>query len=87
MSAVRGIKSLAQQVRTGPFRHRGFRLYASAQGVSLIGDGMEAVALSFAVLARFAGAGTLALVLAAYTFAMVALPTSWPLLSCSPARA
>lgn len=56
----------------GPLRGRDFRRLYAAQAVSMAGDGLIPVALSFAVISLGGGAGELGLVLGAQWLAMVA---------------
>ena len=57
---------MARVAVPAPLRHRGYRLLASGQLGSSIGDGVYAVALPWYVLARHGGPLLLAAVLAAY---------------------
>jgi MFS family permease len=57
--------------RLGPLEERQFRLLFIGQAVSLLGDGMTGVALSFAVLDLTGSVSDLGLVFAARTIPLV----------------
>jgi MFS family permease len=64
--------ALATRTRTGPLRHRDFRLLVTGSGVSSFGNGITPVALAFAVLDLGGSASELGLVEAAFAAAEVA---------------
>jgi len=64
--------SLATRTRSGPMRHRDFRLLTTGSGVSSFGNGITPVALAFAVIDLGGSASALGLVEAAFAAAEVA---------------
>jgi MFS family permease len=64
--------ALATRTRTGPLRHRDFRLLVTGSGVSSFGNGITPVALAFAVIDLGGSASALGLVEAAFAAAEVA---------------
>jgi hypothetical protein len=66
------VGSVALRGRLGALQERQYRLYFIGQSISLVGDGMAPLALSFAVLDLTGSVSDLGFVLAARTVAMVA---------------
>jgi MFS family permease len=64
--------TLSSRARTGPLRHRDFRLLVTGSAVSSFGNGITPVALAFAVLDLGGSASALGLVEAAFAAAEVA---------------